>query len=293
MNIRTIAVTIAAGCASIIPSIVGAEVLKVDGGEIFYETVGEGMPIMVMHGGLGLDHTYLRPYFDQLSDLGQVVYYDHRGNGKSSRPEDFSTVDFTMLVNDAEALREHLGQDKMILIGHSYGGFVALKYAIEHSDNLAGLALVDTTPVLDYQPSLSGNEDQMAALGALFSAPVADDEEMRKLWNTVIPMYFHNPDPDLLDKLNAETTYSGAAWNRAAVMLGSYNTLDDLGKITAPTLAIAGRFDGITPPEPGAERIAAGIPGAEAVSFENSGHYPFIEEEDAFFATLRDWIGGL
>ena len=63
-----------------------ADTATINGHEIFYETLGEGPAVMVLHGGLGLDHTYLRPYFDQLADTHTVIFYDHFGNGRSERP---------------------------------------------------------------------------------------------------------------------------------------------------------------------------------------------------------------
>ncbi len=281
------------GLATFSATAAWAEVLDVEGGQIYYETVGTGMPIMVMHGGLGLDSTYLRPYFDQLSDLGQVIYLDHRGNGRSSRPDDYSTITFDTMIDDAEALRQHLGGQPMVLIGHSWGGFIAQEYAIKYQDNLAGLVLVDTVPVFDYAPTLSGTEEQMAALGELFSRPTTDDEDMRTLWNKVIPMYFYQGSPDLFARLDAATTYSANAWNNAGGLLANFNTLDALPNVTTPTLAIAGAQDGITPPKPGALRFLATMPNAKVELFYLSGHYPFIEQEDAFFETLRAWISGL
>jgi proline iminopeptidase len=73
-------------------------------------------------------------------------------------------------------------------------------------------------------------------------------------------------------------------------LLGTFNTLEKLPGITTPSLVIAGRHDGITPPEPGAERIASALPNAEIAIFEGSGHYPFIEEREAFFAQLTQWL---
>ena len=281
------------GLAALSASSAWAEMLDVDGGQIYYETVGEGMPIMVMHGGLGLDSTYLRPYFDQLSDLGQVIYLDHRGNGRSSRPDDYSSITMETMIDDAEALRQHLGGQPMVLIGHSWGGFIAQEYAIKYQDNLAGLVLVDTVPVFDYAPTLSGTEEQMAALGELFSRPTTDDEDMRSLWNTVIPMYFQQGSPELFARLDAATTYSANAWNNAGGILANFNTLDDLPNVQTKTLAVAGAHDGITPYKPGALRIFSIMPNADVTLFYGSGHYPFIEEEEEFFSYLRNWISGL
>lgn len=276
-----------------ISSIAQADEAQINGATLSYTVVGEGPAVMVMHGGLGLDHTYLRPYFDQLSDTHTVIYYDHFGNGQSAYPEDFSDLTMERLVSDADALRAHLGHDDMTLIGHSYGGFIAQAYAAAHQDKLRGLALIDTAPALDYEPALSGNEDQLGALAALFSGPMPDNETFRATWNLVIQMYFKDFDPAVGAKLDEATTYSYQAWNIAADLLGTFNMTGILPDVKTPVWAVAGRVDGITPPDHGAGRIADLAPNATMTIYENSAHYPFIEEEEAFFTDLRAWMSGL
>src|SRR6059058_5889365 len=101
--------------------------VPINGTEIFYEELGRG--ILVMHGGLGFDHTYFRPFLDPLAEQGRLVYYDHRIYGRSGRPP-LETLTHEQLVEDAEALRRHLGLGQMVLIGHSYGGFLAQELAL-------------------------------------------------------------------------------------------------------------------------------------------------------------------
>ena len=270
-----------------------ADTAEINGAEIFFETIGEGPPVLVMHGGLGLDHTYLRPYFDALTDTHQVIYYDHFGNGRSTRPEDYAEMTFDRLASDAAGLLDHLGHETAVVIGHSYGGFVAQHFAITHPDRLSALALLNTVPAFDYAPTVSGTEEQMAAFGKLFSQPMVSDEDLRETWNVIIPMYFADYDPEVGAALDAATTYSGDAWNAAGGLLATFNTLEDLPAIAVPTLVVGGAEDRITLPGPGAERIAGLIPGAELEIFDSSAHYPFITEEDAVFARLDSWLAGL
>ncbi len=264
--------------------------MDVNGAELSYESLGSGRPVLMMHGGLGLSHDYLRPYFDRLAESNTVVFYDHFGNGRSGRPEDFADLTFDRLTSDAAALMSALGHETFTLVGHSYGSFVAQEFAARHGDRLDGLVLVDAVPAFDYQPTVSGSETQMAAFGKLFSQPMADDADWRDAWNTVVEMYFHKWDPDVGADLDARTVYEHRAWNAGGGLLGSYNVVEALPKVAAPALVMAGAHDGITPPEPGAERIAALLPNAELKIFEGSGHYPFIEEEEAFFDALRGWL---
>ena len=264
---------------------------NVNGTQLFYEVNGEGPPLLMMHGGLGLDHTYFRPWFDQLADVAQLIYYDHRGNGRSERT--YENYSHALLIEDADALRAHLGHEKITLLGHSYGGFLAQEYAARYPERLAGVVIANTVPVFDYQPAPNGTEEQMAAFGAAFSRPMEDDEDWRKTWGTLWQMYFTAYDPKIGDAIDATTHYAATAWNAVGPMLGEFNMLDKLGNIPIPALVVSGRNDFITPPGPGGERISSLIPNSELAIFENSAHYPFIEEEARFFEVMRNWLAVL
>ena len=106
-------------------------VARVNGSELFYTEAGHGVPCLVMHGGLGVDHTQFREWLDPLGDVLRLIYYDHRGNGRSGRPP-IETLTFDQLVADADALRAHLGYDQIAVMGHSYGGCLALLYALRY-----------------------------------------------------------------------------------------------------------------------------------------------------------------
>src|SRR5690606_27378862 len=108
---------------------------EINGTPIYYEVIGQGRPIMVMHGGLGLDHTYLRPWLDPLAEHFQLIFFDFSGNGRSPRAS-FEGVTHETWADEADALREHLGIERMVLMGQSYGGFLAQEYALRHQDKL-------------------------------------------------------------------------------------------------------------------------------------------------------------
>jgi proline iminopeptidase len=90
---------------------------SVNGTKLFYLSTGVGIPCLVMHGGLGVDHTYLHPCLDPLGDLLHLVYYDHRGNGRSGRPP-IATLTLAQLAADADALRAYLGIEQVAVLGH-------------------------------------------------------------------------------------------------------------------------------------------------------------------------------
>ena len=267
-----------------------ADMVEVNGANLFYESIGSGAPVLVMHGGLGLSHDYLRPYFDQLSATNTVVYYDHFGNGRSEKPDDYAEMNFDRLTSDAAALTTELGYETFTLVGHSYGGFIAQEFAASYGDRLDGLVLVDTVPAFDYQPTVSGPDVNMAAFGKLFTQPMVDNADWRATWNPVAEIYFHQWDQEVGADLDARTKYEYRAWNAAGALIGSFNTLEKLPNVSTRALVIAGRHDGITPADAGAERIAGLLPNATLKVFENSGHYPFIEEEAAFFEALKVWL---
>ncbi|MCA9987647.1 MAG: alpha/beta fold hydrolase [Anaerolineales bacterium] len=275
-------------------------IAELNGTKLYYETMGQGTPLMVMHGGLGLDHTGLKDWLAPLADQVELIFYDHRGNGRSDRPDSLEGVTHETFIDDADALRAHLGHEKIILFGHSYGGFLAQDYALKYGDHLAGLVLCCTAPVLDYMEIIQGNaaargnEAQLGALGAAFGRPMADDADWRQIWMTLLPMYFHQFDEAVAQKMDEATHYSAAAWNHVnANCLPFFNVLDRLGEIRTPTLVASGADDWITPPGPGGERIHAALPNSELKVFADSGHWPFIEEAERFEAMMRDWLSRL
>ena len=272
----------------------------INGNAVFYTTLGQGRPMLFVHGGPGLDHTYFRPWLDPLSDQFQLIYYDQLGQGCSTRPASYVEIGIDTWADEIDALRAFLGHDRMILFGHSFGSFIAQKYALRHGNHLDGLILCATTPVLDYQDvtmmnaQMRGTAEQVQAVVKLFTEPVADDAAFRQLWMKILPLYFHPYDPRVGTAMDITTRYSAEAFNQAARnCVPTFNTLSRLSEIAAPTLILAGRHDWIMPPTQGAARIKAAVPRSKEEIDENSGHFPFIEEADPFVATVKDWIASL
>ena len=273
---------------------------QINGNEVYYTTNGQGRPMLLMHGGSGLDHTYFRPWLDTLSDQVQLIYYDQLGQGRSTRPQSYEGISMGTWADEADALRASLGHERIILLGHSFGGFIAQEYALRHGDHLEGLILCDTAPVLDYQDVIMANAqsrgtpEQVQAVIAGLSAPVADDASFQQLLTTILPLYFNTYDPEVGKQMDDAIQYSAQGFNQGmGVCLPTFNVLSRLGEITVPTLVMAGRHDWITPPAQGAERLHAGLPNSKLVIFEESGHFPFIEEHDKFVTTIRDWLNSL
>lgn len=268
-------------------------VAQVDGTGLFYFEIGRGVPCLVMHGGLGVDHTQFREWLDPLGDVLHLVYYDHRGNGRSGRPP-IETLTFDQLVADADALREHLGFEKVAVLGHSYGGCLALLYALRYPQRLSHLLLVGTTAAWDYFDELAAEAQRRAltseVLAGLVELPTSN-KEMERYQRAIAPVAFHRTHSRLIDRVLGETVWNWEANVRSRRMAAEFNVVARLGEIGAPTLILTGRDDFFCPPAQ-AERMHRGIRGSTKVIFERSGHYPFAEENAAFQNAVRGWLRG-
>lgn len=268
----------------------------INGTTISYVESGEGVPCIALHGGLGYDHTYLSSTFGPLEGM-HLVYPDQRGNGISGRPP-LETITMQQLAEDVDALRVHLGLDNVAVLGHSYGGFVALEYAIRFPDRLTYLFCVDTSPgafepTTDElgergDPSWVSPEGQAAGEAVRARFPTTTDE-FRAALPMMAPTYVRSVPPDRFLDAVASTVLSVDALRRGMEILAGWSVVDALEKITCPTLVLCGRYDLHTTPEC-SRRLATAIPDAELVWFERSAHFPWLEEPDAFFGAIRDFL---
>jgi len=277
---------------------------KIRDTEIYFDIEGAGLVVdgprlrskrvaFLIHGGPGADHTSYKPTFSPLSHKMQLVYFDHRGQGRSARgPKETYTLDNN--VEDMEALRQYLGLDKIVVLGSSYGGMVALSYAVRYPQNVSHLIVIATVADSRFltraQEILAkrGTEEQKAIAQRLWDGAFENEEQLREYFQVMMPMYSLTYDPNSRQEAWNRTILSPDAINIAfGGFLRSYNVLDQLYKITSPTLVIGGRHDWICPPE-FSEEIAKEIPNSDLRIFENSGHLIRVDEPEA----LRDAIAG-
>jgi proline iminopeptidase len=266
--------------------------VNINGAELFVTEVGAGEPCLTMHGGLGLDHTHLQPWLDPLGDELRLVYYDHRGNGRSERtPRE--TLTFERFSADAEELRRQLDLGQMTLLGHSYGGFIALDYALRYPESLSRLILVSTAPAVDYWPEIRANMRGRGATDEMlesFEGGVWEtDAELEEHVDLVGHLNFAAANEGLTPDVFRHTVYSAYARARAFELLQTFDVADRLGEITVPTLIVVGREDVFTPLSQ-AKRLRAAIPASELVALDGCGHFNYAERPDAFFAVVRDWL---
>ena len=264
----------------------------VNGTTLAYEFVGEGPTCLVMHGWPGSDHTYLRPGLDRLSGFLRLVYYDHRGSGRSGgAPADPFTVED--LADDADALAAHLGADRVLVLGHHHGSMVAQELALRHPERVAGLLLVAPSPgELGKQEDLADTLDAPPPppeVEVLQRVPPATDDEWAATMRALSRFFFRRLDLAEQAAPFERATFNAEATVQAMLVLNWWSSVDRLAELTAPTLLLAGRHDVFCPPFQ-AERIAKWAPAARLVVLEDSGHLPWVEEPDAFVAAVRAWL---
>lgn len=264
---------------------------------LYYQRYGKGVPVLVMHGGPGLDHSYLRPALDALGHVAELIYYDYAGHGRSEGREHVAQMSIEGLADEAEALRVALKLSKIVVLAHGFGGFVAQTFAQRYPDSIRGLILCSTSPAWDYPEVMIGqahsqaSAEQMGALMACMTRPMPDDTELRKLWRQTLPLYFYRFTPDQGTALSDGIKYNANAYNRGLFELAPYfNATPWLGDIRVPTVVMAGVHDFMTPQVQATDRFKQHLPKASVALFENSGHYPFIEETTAFCHTVRQYL---
>lgn len=267
-----------------------SQIVEVNATSIHVERVGSGPACLVMHGGLGIDHQLYRT-LDPLAARLELVFYDHRGNGRSGRPSP-STITMEQLADDARTLATTLGHDRCLVFGHSYGGFVAQETALRHPDLVAGLILFDTTAgqlgTTESADDYQGPPPPPEFL-EMVSRPPHTDEEYRAAMTALLRFYLHRAEPSDLGDWLDRTVFDAATMRRGFQVLANWSSADRLDQIAVPTFVGNGRHDPVTS-VPQATRIANRVPDAEVHVFEQSGHLPWIDEPGACFAALHAWL---
>jgi proline iminopeptidase len=279
---------------------------RVRGTEIWFDVDGAGLapdgprmvekPVaFVLHGGPGGDHSYYKPGLDPLTDKMQLVYIDHRGQGRSGRGER-STYTLENNVEDLEALRDYLGLDKIVLLGASYGGMVALTYAARYPQNVSHLIALVTAAhagALERAKEIlaeRGTDEQKRVCEALWEGNFQTEEELFHYFDVMEPMYSYSWKPDMPKDGLERGIYSIDAINEGfSGFLRSYDVRDKLHNITCPTLVVGGRHDWICAPE-FSEEIASLIPHADLRIFERSGHEVIYDEPNELFDVIRGFL---
>ncbi len=277
--------------------------VDLDGARIFFDVVGSELAIdgermtrrpslIVMHGGPGFDHSGLRPYFDRFADTHQVIYIDHRGNGRSSGERDTWTL--AQWGDDVKAFCDRLGITNPVVYGNSFGGMVAMSYASRHPDHPSKLILSSTAAKMRLDVTFA----MLEATGGARARDVAerfwrtpDEGLVAEYIEVCMPLYNPRPNP-------AEVAARKRAILRTEVMLhfilGEMRTMDQLDSlkaIKAPTLVLAGAHDPVTPVACSRDILAALPDGiAELAVFDTAGHGVHRDEPELAEAAMRRFL---
>jgi proline iminopeptidase len=285
------------------------------GALIYYQSVGRGAPLMIVHGGPGASHDYFLPYLLPLMRTNRLVFIDERGSGKSSKIDDPKQYTIANMVEDIETLRQALGLGRMSLLGHSFGGVLVQAYAFKYQKNLSHLILGSTfASTTELNQALARmkaemdpkDRDRVSALeaGGLFGQGEIWErgrysEEYAKLaWGKgYFPYVYQNhPDPNY-DPLSSNTS---TAWDVYREMWGSdgefvvdgnlkeVEYVDQLSQIKVPTLIIVGDHDESDPKM--SREMHERIAGSQLVILPNSGHMTFVDQPEQFLKAVREFV---
>jgi len=267
-----------------------------DGARIAWVAVGRGTPMIVVHGGPGMDHHYLRPGLDVLGSAHRLLYYDQRGTGGSEAPLDSSTINLKTFVADVDALRADMGAERVLVLAHSFGTQIAFAYAMAHPERVRGLVLLDPVePGHRYREktarrlAAARSAEDAQALRSLAESPAFQASEPLAVERMYRIAYRATvPDPALIDRLDL-TIVRRTARNGTDVLrlLGSsmagVDWWDELGSLTVPTLIVHGRAEP-TPLEM-SQALAAALPRGRLVVLD-TGHFPYVEAPEALYEAV-------
>jgi proline iminopeptidase len=273
---------------------------------LYVREIGDGPAIVVLHGGPDFGFDYLLPELDRLAARFRLVYYDQRGRGRSVDgvlPED---VTIASEVDDLDQLRRDLRLESVAVLGHSWGGLLAMEYASRHPERLTHLILMNTAPGSYEDRQVfsqhlhrirpAGDSEAMEALAASAAFQAGDLEVEAEYYRIHYRVAFH--DPGLLDglvpRLRLSYTPEQVLTARAiedrlyeqSWLTPGYDLLPKLRRLEAPTLVIHGDDD-FVPVEVSAH-IAEAIPGGRLAVLPECGHFSYLEAPDAVFQHVSE-----
>jgi proline iminopeptidase len=264
---------------------------------LYFREVGHGRPIILVHGGPDFDHGYLRPDKDRLSDIYRLIYYDQRGRGKSTSRTHVYDIGIETEIEDLDGLREYYHLDAVALLGHPWGGLLAMEYAIRHPHRVSHLILMNTAAAshedylvwreegrrrkAPYERVLNelvssaefndGDPDAVAAYYRIhFATTVKQPEYLERLLRNMSGSFARE---HVLRARAIEERLFGQTWG-----LSEYDLFPKLKRLSIPTLVIHGDNDLI--PAECAAHIARAIPGARFALLKETGHFAFMDSPD-------------
>jgi proline iminopeptidase len=266
----------------------------VNGVSLYTRTIGDGPQTIVLHGGPGAHHDYLLPQFDLLAAGRRLRYYDQRGGGRSPVGRNVP-VGWREQVADLDALITHWDASPATLLGYSWGGLLAMLYAVRHPGRVGRLALVSpaattTAGRSEFErrfaerandPRIAEERRRLAASGLRQRDP---DAHRQRVFELAVAPYFHDP---VRARDLTPFRVTGRTQDEVWRSLGDYDLTAELERLSVPALVAHGRDDPI--PLESAEDTARRLQ-ATLVVFEQSGHVPYVEETERFVAVLDAFL---
>ncbi|MFD0265447.1 proline iminopeptidase-family hydrolase [Streptomyces sp. NPDC127106] len=258
-------------------------------------------PLLVLHGGPGVPHGYLTDLDDMTSFGRTVVYYDQAGCGRSDPLDDPAEWTPDTFVEEVGAVRDGIGLDRVHLFGHSWGGMLALEYALRRPPGLASLTLAGTSasvPLLGSEVRRllerlpAGVRETLARHEAAGTTDSPEYEEAAaaffRLWTCrITPLPEHVAQATAAINAELYGAMFGAEWNVTGT-LRDWDVTARLGELDLPALVTTGRYDEITPAA--VQPLVEGIRGAQWMVFEDSAHLSMVEEPERYRAGLDSFL---
>jgi proline iminopeptidase len=263
-----------------------------DGYNLNVEELGSGFPLIVLHGGPGLDHQMFRPYLDTLAGEYRLLYVDERGQGRSERV-DPATLSLDRFARDVELLAQALRLDRFALVGHSFGAIITTYHALELGTAAAyvisGGADETNAMLADVKASLEALGEAGKPIAASWEdeKTVQTEGQLKQLLRAQMPFHFHGEPPPGY----AEDTVGSPEVLRhfANAGYGDFDYRPKLGRVAKPTLVVVGEHDRTTTPR-AARILHDGIVGSELVIIPDAGHLSFVEQTDVYLDAVRRFL---
>ena len=280
--------------------------IPVPGGRVWYKIVGSGntIPLLVLHGGPGFPHNYLKP-LESLSDERPVVFYDQLGCGNSDRPEDPNLWHTERFVEELAKVRQSLNLEQAHILGHSWGSMLATDYALTQPEGIVSLILASPPlsiprwieDVGTYRKQLPADVQEVLDRNELAGTTESEEYEEAVMEFYRIHICRMDPWPEVL-----EQTFAGVGlqvyhtmWGPSEFFmtgnLADYDRTSRVGELVVPTLFTCGRYDEASPDATAWYQSL--IPQAEIAIFENSSHTPHLEERELYLQVVREFLNGI
>jgi len=272
----------------------------INGTEIYYKKMGDGEPVVIVHGGPVLEHGYLVPYFKPLADRYELVFFDQRLSGRSSAEVDSTDVRLKMFVDDIEGIRQAFGFEKIHLLAHSWGGLLAMNYALNYSSNLHSLVLLNSMPA---SSKLWNREEQVLAQkvskedstkrqeiinSELFKTN--PPEAIEQLLKLSFRLQFYNTSmADSLDfYIPDDYMVRSRRFGNLMIDIANYDLHEKLSSMEVPTLLIYGETEPAV--NLSGPKLNETIPRSTMVVIKDAGHFPFVERPEKVITELRSFL---